>query len=173
VRWLLRTVPARLSGYDCKKQEDAPFVAVDPSLLEWSEYWYPPSWKGVLTGGVITAIGACLTIPSLLLQWRTTTIREQQSDWRTSILEADTARAKAELALAQADIAKANAEVANANKRALEIQHLLDEEIKKNACPILSPSLPARLAAGAALTYGQISVGKKRPVARRLTSLAK
>ncbi len=71
-------------------------MAVDPSLLEWAEFWYPVSWKGVLAGGLITAIGACATIAFLLLQWRTTTLREEQSDWRTSVLEAETASTSAQ-----------------------------------------------------------------------------
>jgi hypothetical protein len=95
-----------------EKHKDASRVAVEPSLLEWAEYWYPISWKGVLAGGVITAIGACATIAFLLLQWRTTTIREEQSDWRTTVLEADTAKAKAELGLAQADIERSKVEIA-------------------------------------------------------------
>jgi hypothetical protein len=100
-------------------------VAVDPSLLEWAEYWYPISWKGVLGGGIITAVGACATIAFLLLQWRTTT--EAQSDWRTTVVEADTAKSKAELGVAQADIAKASVQIAEANARALEAQLALEK----------------------------------------------
>jgi hypothetical protein len=102
-------------------------VAVDPSLLEWAEYWYPISWKGVLGGGIITAVGACATIAFLLLQWRTTTIREEQSDWRTTAIEADTAKSKAQLGVAQADIAKANVQIAEANARALEARLALEK----------------------------------------------
>lgn len=109
-------------------------MAVDPSLLEWAEYWYPISWKGVLTGGIITAVGACATIAFLLLQWRTTTIREEQSDWRTSVVEADTAKAKAELGTAQADIAKANAQIAEANAQTKEAELKL-EQLRKLASP--------------------------------------
>lgn len=110
-----------------KNQRGALRVAVDPSLLDWAEYWYPISWKGVLAGGVITAIGACATIAFLLLQWRTTSIREEQSDWRTSVLEADTARAKADLGAAQADIAKAHAEIAKAQARTAEAELALQK----------------------------------------------
>jgi hypothetical protein len=102
-------------------------VAVDPSLLEWAEYWYPISWKGVLGGGIITAVGACATIAFLLLQWRTTTIREEQSDWRTTVIEADTAKSKAELGIAQAAIAKAGVQIAEANARALEAKLALEK----------------------------------------------
>jgi hypothetical protein len=106
---------------------DASRLSVDPSLLEWAEYWYPISWKGVLAGGVITAIGACATIAFLLLQWRTTTIREEQSDWRTTLLETDTAKAKAELGLAQADIEKSKVEIAQANARTAAAELKLEE----------------------------------------------
>jgi hypothetical protein len=109
-------------------------VAVDPSLLEWAEYWYPISWKGVLGGGIITAVGACATIAFLLLQWRTTTIREEQSDWRTTIIEADTAKSKAELGVAQADIAKANVQIAEANARTKEAELKL-EQLRKDLGP--------------------------------------
>jgi hypothetical protein len=102
-------------------------VAIDPSLLEWAEYWYPISWKGVLAGGLITAVGACATIVFLLLQWRTTTIREVQSDWRTSVLESETAKAKAELGTAQADIAKATAQIEEARARQREAELRLEQ----------------------------------------------
>jgi hypothetical protein len=91
-------------------------VPIETSLLDWAEYWYPISWKGVLAGGVITAIGACATIAFLLLQWRTTNIREEQSELRTAALEAQTAQANAALGTAQADIAKANSEIAKAHE---------------------------------------------------------
>jgi hypothetical protein len=109
-------------------------VAINPSLLEWAEYWYPISWKGVLSGGIITAVGACATIIFLLLQWRTTTIREEQSDWRTSVVEADTAKAKAQLGMAEADIAKANAQIADANARTKEAE-LKVEQLRKELGP--------------------------------------
>jgi hypothetical protein len=105
-----------------KNQKESDRMAVDPSLLEWAEYWYPISWKGVLGGGIITAIGACATIAFLLLQWRATTIREEQSDWRTTVVESETAKSKAELGVAQADIAKAKVQIAEANARVAEAE---------------------------------------------------
>jgi hypothetical protein len=117
-----------------QNHKDSSRVPVDPSLLEWAEYWYPISWKGVLAGGVITAIGACATIAFLLLQWRTTAIREEQSDWRTSVVELDTARAKADLGIAQADITKANVQIAEANARQKEAELKL-EQLRKDLGP--------------------------------------
>jgi hypothetical protein len=101
-----------------KNQKGSEPVPIDPHLIDWAEYWYPISWKGVLAGGVITAIGACATIAFLLLQWRTTSIREQQSELRTATLETQTEQAKAALGTAQANIAKANAQIAAANEGA-------------------------------------------------------
>jgi hypothetical protein len=129
-----------------KNHKGASLVAVDPSLLEWAEYWYPISWKGVLGGGFITALGACATIIFLLLQWRTTTIREEQSDWRTSVLEAETAKAKAELGTAQADIAKATAETAKANERAALANRRAAEINAKYGARELTPELIDALA---------------------------
>jgi hypothetical protein len=97
------------------------------ALLVWAEYWYPISWKGVLVGGIITAIGACATIAFLLLQWRTTAIREQHSEWRTSALELQTADAKADLGKAQADIANAQARIAEADARSKEAELKLEQ----------------------------------------------
>lgn len=76
---------------------------------------------------MITAIGACATIAFLLLQWRTTSIREEQSELRTATLETQTAQAKATLGVAQADIAKANAQFAEANARTAAAELRLEE----------------------------------------------
>lgn len=105
-------------------------LPIDPKLLEWAECWYPISWKGVLVGGLITAVGACATVAFLLLQWRSTSIREDHSEWRTWTLEAETAQAKADLGKAQADIANAHARIAEANARTKEAELKL-EQIRK------------------------------------------
>jgi hypothetical protein len=97
-----------------QNQKGSEPVPIDPALLDWAEYWYPIAWKGLLAGGVITAIGACAGIAFLLLQWRTSTIREEQSEWRTSALELQTAQAKR-------DTANALERAALANQRAAEI----------------------------------------------------
>ena len=83
--------------------------------------------EGVLAGGILTAIGACATIAFLLLQWRTTTIREQQADWRTTVLESETARARADLGTAQASIAEAQVKIAEANNQAKQAELKLAE----------------------------------------------
>jgi hypothetical protein len=105
-----------------ENQKGSDTLPIDTALLEWAEYWYPISWKGVLAGGIITAVGACATIAFLLLQWRTTSIREEQSEWRTSTLEMQTAQANAALGAAQADIAKANVQIAEAKKQTATLE---------------------------------------------------
>jgi hypothetical protein len=106
---------------------------IDPEQLKWAEYWYPISWKGVLIGGLLTAVGAVATIAFLLLQWRTTNIRDEQSELRTSTLELKAADARRDTVLAQERIAKLDLqndvlrkETAEANARALEAQVSLE-----------------------------------------------
>jgi uncharacterized coiled-coil protein SlyX len=85
---------------------------IDPASLNWVEHWYPIAWKGLLVAGLITVIGAIGSMGFLLLQWRTSGIREQQSDWRISILEVQTKKANANLERAKSDIADADARAA-------------------------------------------------------------
>src|SRR5207253_3091454 len=84
-------------------------VPIDSELLNWAEYWCPISWKGLLFGGIITAVGACLTIAFLLLQWRTTNIRDEHSEWRIAELNKETARLSADAEASRAAIADAHA----------------------------------------------------------------
>lgn len=91
---------------------------IDLGLLAWAEYWYPLAWKGLLFAAVLTAVGACSGIVFLLLQWRTSEVLEQQSNWRTSALEVQAKRAEADFERAKADIAGADARAAEANARA-------------------------------------------------------
>jgi hypothetical protein len=100
---------------------------IDPTLLAWAEYWYPIAWKGLLAAGIVTAFAACATIAFLLLQWRTSLIREQNSDWRTSVLETQAKKAEADLTTAKAGIAGADARAAEANARTKEAELALWE----------------------------------------------
>lgn len=117
---------------------------IDPALLEWAEYWYPISWKGLLVAGAVTAVAACLTIAFLLLQWHTSSIRERNSEWRTSALEVQAKKADADLAQAKADIANADARAADANARAYEAKLALE---KFKAPRILTPEQQGRISA--------------------------
>src|SRR3984893_2035820 len=85
---------------------------IDPASLNWVEHWYPIAWKGLLVAGLINVIGAIGSMGFLLLQWRTSAIREQQSDWRISILEVQAKRANADLERAKSDVADADARAA-------------------------------------------------------------
>lgn len=113
---------------------------IDPALLSWAEYWYPVAWKGLLLAGLLTAIAACAGIAFLLLQWRASSILEQQSNWRTSSLEFQARKAEANLARAKADIANADARAAEAR--------LETERLKKEvAWPELNPDTIGKLVA--------------------------
>jgi hypothetical protein len=91
---------------------------IDPATLNWVEHWYPIAWKGLLVAGLITIIAAIASIGFLLIQWRASNIREQLSDWRISVLEAQAKRADADLVRAKADIADADARAAAAQANA-------------------------------------------------------
>ena len=98
---------------------------VDPMTLAWAEYWYPIAWKGLLAASAATILAACLAAIFLLLQWRTTTIRERQSDWRTSALELQTAQAKRETVKAAERVAKLNNETEHLKADNLALQMVL------------------------------------------------
>ena len=83
---------------------------IDPAALTWIEYWYPVAWKGLLAGTVIAGITA---IGFVLLLWRASNLRDQYSDWRTSVLEVQAKEAEAGLARAKADLSDADARVAD------------------------------------------------------------
>ena len=86
---------------------------VTQALLAWAEYWYPISWKCLLIAGAITAIGACVTVAFLILQWRTLSIRETQTEWRRSLLEYQVAEVKKEATAELAHVAALNMETAD------------------------------------------------------------
>jgi hypothetical protein len=95
---------------------------VDPGLLERANWWFDVSWYGLLWAGAATALAAIATVTFLFLQFWSSGVREEQSNWRTSSLEVQAKRADADLARAKADIATADARAADANARALEAQ---------------------------------------------------
>jgi len=93
---------------------------IDSSLLEWAEYWYPVSWKGLLVLGAVTAIAAVGTIIFFALQWRTTVIRERQGDWRTAQLEIAAGNANERAA-------KLEKQAAESNERAKSLEKAIAE----------------------------------------------
>ncbi|MGO4871096.1 MAG: hypothetical protein ACLPGW_10880 [Roseiarcus sp.] len=98
---------------------------VPQALLAWAEYWYPISWKCLLIAGAITAIGACVTIAFLILQWRTLSIRETQTEWRRSLLEYQVAEVRREAADELAHVASMNSEVADLTKTNLYLAQII------------------------------------------------
>jgi predicted nucleic acid-binding Zn-ribbon protein len=86
---------------------------MDPAALTWIEYWYPVAWKGLLAGAAITAVAGITTIGFVLLLWRASNLRDQYSDWRTSVLEVQAKNTEAGLARAKADLSDADARVAD------------------------------------------------------------
>lgn len=98
---------------------------VTQALLAWAEYWYPISWKCLLIAGAITAIGACVTIAFLILQWRTLSIRETQTEWRRSILEYQVAEVKKGATDERARVADLNMEAADLTQRNLYLAQII------------------------------------------------
>jgi hypothetical protein len=99
---------------------------VTQALLAWAEYWYPMSWKCLLIAGAVTAIGACVTIAFLLLQWRTLGIRETQAEWRRSILEYQFAELKKDATDELAHLAAVNTEIANLTHSTLSLTRMVE-----------------------------------------------
>ena len=100
---------------------------MDQTLITWADRWYRIAWVGLLIAGAVTAVGACATIAFLLLQWRTTHIRDGYSELRTSALEFQTAEAHKITAEANKRIAELNGEIANANARQAEAELKLEQ----------------------------------------------
>ncbi|HYA71922.1 MAG TPA: hypothetical protein VEF36_02075 [Roseiarcus sp.] len=98
---------------------------VTQALLAWAEYWYPISWKCLLIAGAITAIGACVTIAFLVLQWRTMSIRETQTEWRRSILEYQVADAKKQATDGLARVADLNVKTADLTLKNLYLSQMI------------------------------------------------
>ncbi len=98
---------------------------VTQALLAWAEYWYPLSWKCLLIAGAITAIGACVTTAFLVLQWRTLSIREMQSEWRRSILEYQVAEVKNEMIAEHVHVADLNTETADLSQKNLYLSQMI------------------------------------------------
>ena len=124
------TLNAIPSGMAEQNQMSSELSSIDPLALSWVEYWHPIARKGLLIGCSIAVVAAVVSVGFLLLLWRTSNVRHQLSDWRTSTLqvqartaEADLLRAKADLSGAEARVAEAHAEATHANQTitALEV----------------------------------------------------
>lgn len=94
-------------------------------LVAWADYWYTVSWQYLLAAGVVTAIGACVMVGCLVLQWRAAGIREAQADWLTTNLEAQTAQARRDTADALERVASLNIEAARLQRKNLSLAELV------------------------------------------------
>jgi hypothetical protein len=90
-------------------------IPVDPALLESANKWFDISWYGLLLAGASTALSAFATVAFLFVQFWSSGVRERHSEWRTSVLELQTAEAKKDTAEAQERIAELNNETARLN----------------------------------------------------------
>ena len=102
-----------------------PTPPASQSLLQWAEYWYPVSWQCVLGAGVATALCASVMVAFLVLQWRTASIREMQTAWLATNLEAQTAQARKDTAEALERAADLDREAASLHRRNLSLAELV------------------------------------------------
>jgi hypothetical protein len=94
-------------------------------ILQWAEYWYPISWQWVLAAGAVTALSACVMVAFLVLHWRAASIREMDSEWRATNLEAQTAQARKDTAEALERAADLDREAASLHRRNLSLEQLV------------------------------------------------
>ena len=102
-----------------------PTPPASQSLLQWAEYWYPISWQCALFAGAVTAVGACVMVAFLMLQWRAASIREAQSIWLATNVEAQTAQARKDTADALERLATLDLEAARLHRRNLSLEQLV------------------------------------------------
>jgi len=103
----------------------SPTPPASQPLLQWAEYWYPISWQCVLAAGVATALCASVMVAFLVLQWRTASIREMQTAWLATNLEAQTAQARKDTAEALERAADLDREAASLHRRNLSLAELV------------------------------------------------
>jgi DNA repair exonuclease SbcCD ATPase subunit len=91
---------------------------IDPAALTWLEYWSPIASKGFLVGSLIAVVAGIAAVGFALLLFRASNLRDQYSDWRTSVLEVQTKKAEADLVRAKADLSDADARLTDAQTEA-------------------------------------------------------
>jgi hypothetical protein len=87
-------------------------ILVDPTILDSANWWFDVSWYGLLIAGAMTALAAFATVMFLFVQFWSSGVRDRHTEWRTSVLELQTAEAKRDTAEAQERIAQLNNETA-------------------------------------------------------------
>lgn len=91
-------------------------------MLDWAEKWYAFSWWGISAAGAVTTLGAFATVIFIILQWRTSTIRDAETGRRMSGYETREIDTKAALETAKAGLAEASARIAQSEARAREAE---------------------------------------------------
>jgi hypothetical protein len=71
-------------------------LPVDPALLESANVWFDRSWYGLLICGTGTALAAAATVGFLFVQYWSSGVKERHTEWRTSVVELETAKANKE-----------------------------------------------------------------------------
>ena len=100
-------------------------VPVDPSLLTSANWWFDVSWYGLMFAGAITGLAALATVFFLFVQFLSSGVKERHTEWRTTALESEIAKAKAELGKANANIAESNARQKEAELKLAELREKL------------------------------------------------
>jgi predicted nucleic acid-binding Zn-ribbon protein len=101
-----------------QNQMSSELAPIDPAALSWLEYWYPIASKGLLAGSLIAVVAGIAAIGFALLLFRSSNLRDQYSDWRTLVLEAQAKKAEADLVRAEADLSDADARLTDAQTEA-------------------------------------------------------
>jgi hypothetical protein len=100
-------------------------MSVEPALLDRANWWFGVSWYGLLIAGLITALAAFATVGFLFAQFWSSSVRDRQSEWRTSTLELQRAEAKKDTAAANERIAELNNETERLKADNLALQTVL------------------------------------------------
>lgn len=91
---------------------------VDAAILEAANWWFDTSWYGLLIAGALTAIAALATVGFLFVQFWSSGIKERHTEWRTTALESETAKANAARSKSDERIAELNKDTARLSSEA-------------------------------------------------------
>jgi hypothetical protein len=131
-----------------KKKAGSKLMPIDSAMLEYANWWFGVSWYGLVASGILTALAACTTVAFTWVQFWAGSIRDNQADYRTTELEAQTATAKADLAMANVRIAEAhNMTAALENETALAKERTAALE-KEAQVANLSKNVSSKLSLG-------------------------
>jgi hypothetical protein len=104
---------ARITTMATENSESVgPPMPIDPTALESANWWYDFSSRWLLVVGGVAAASACATVALAFIQWRSDTVRERYSSWRTATLELQTQDARKETARLASEAEKARQKAA-------------------------------------------------------------